>query len=55
MTTPVNGFSVAASPNDRSLVVWLTPGTGSTTTVGYLSASGNGYCYGSTQAQCHVA
>jgi len=54
MTTPVNGFSVAASPNDRSLVVRLTPGTGSTTTVGYLlaglSASGNGYCYSSTQA-----
>jgi type IV pilus assembly protein PilA len=54
MTTPVNGFSVTTSPNDRSLVVRLTPGTGSTTTVGYLMAglsdSGSGFCYSSSQA-----
>lgn len=51
MTVVTNGFTVPKSSNDQSLVVKLTSGTGSTTTVGYIIAgfsdSGKGFCYSS--------
>jgi len=54
MTVTTDGFTVGKSANDQSLVVRLTPGTGSTTTVGYLiagySLSGRGFCYSSVNS-----
>lgn len=49
MTTLVNNFSVGKSNADQSLVVRLTSGNGSASTVGYIiagfSQSGKGFCY----------